>query len=93
MENNTLTCVRCEQVKPISEFYPDKITKRGYKSYCKPCQRDYQRGWAMKKKELEYGERFAVCPRKLVCRNCGAAFVSKIRAKRHFINKHLNYEN
>jgi len=93
MENDTLTCTRCELVKPVSEFGTAKHFKRGYKYYCKICANKLKREYHQRYMEKEYGKRFSVYPKKLVCRTCGATFSSRMGAKRHFIKKHLTYEN
>lgn len=31
------TCVRCEQIKPVSEFHRNKVISDGLAVYCKPC--------------------------------------------------------
>jgi len=93
MESDTLTCTKCELVLPLTDFYVEKKLKRGYSYYCKNCSRQQDREYRKNKKEKELGERFAIYRYKLVCRICGAALASSFRAKHHFINKHLNYEN
>jgi hypothetical protein len=37
MSNQDLHCKKCGQNKPITSFYKDKYSKRGYKNYCKEC--------------------------------------------------------
>ena len=32
-----IKCVDCGEVKPITEFYTDRIKSSGHKSYCKEC--------------------------------------------------------
>ena len=41
MSKETKVCFRCNQDKPLSEFY-------GGKGYCKKCLREYQREWRKK---------------------------------------------
>lgn len=35
------TCSRCDGLKPISDFYRDKLRRDGFSSYCKPCVSAY----------------------------------------------------
>ncbi len=56
-------CKKCEQEKPVSEFYLNKKTGK-YGPYCKPCAATYRREWVKKNpkraKELqkEWKERY-----------------------------------
>ncbi len=38
-------CTRCDEVKPLSDFYPDKRYAQGVKSWCRKCTRTYQNAW------------------------------------------------
>ena len=38
-------CLKCEEAKPISEFYKDKKAKDGLHSYCKSCVKEYSKKW------------------------------------------------
>ena len=35
-------CLKCNKIKPISEYYRDKTKKDGYKNHCKACDKLYQ---------------------------------------------------
>ena len=45
-ESITKLCKRCNQIKPLSEFYVQVKSKDGHRPWCKPCwaqwQREYQ---------------------------------------------------
>jgi hypothetical protein len=38
MENKS--CIKCSEVKPLTEFHKDKSKKDGYMRYCKACRKD-----------------------------------------------------
>jgi hypothetical protein len=43
----TLQCSKCKQIKPVSEFYPDKRnTNRKYASWCKSCKRKLDKAYS-----------------------------------------------
>lgn len=46
------SCVRCETVKPTSEFYWLNGSRKRYQSYCKPCHRSSQNEWKRKSRGL-----------------------------------------
>lgn len=33
-------CIKCEEAKPVTEFYNMKSTTDGKDSYCKPCRKE-----------------------------------------------------
>jgi hypothetical protein len=37
MISDALQCGKCNEIKPVSEFYVDKSKKRGYYYHCKVC--------------------------------------------------------
>lgn len=37
------SCTKCKIEKDDSEFYPNKITQTGLNSWCKQCQKEYNR--------------------------------------------------
>lgn len=39
---NSKQCVKCQEVKPVGEFFKESRKKDGLKSYCKPCDRAYK---------------------------------------------------
>lgn len=62
-------CFRCEEVKRLSEFKPDKRMKDGHHSWCVDCWRAYHRERYQKKmqspeKKAEYREKQAEWARK-----------------------------
>jgi len=89
MKSDTLTCSKCELVKPISDFYVKRRLKRGYDYYCKSCENTIQMKSNTNKREKELLHRFAVYSHKLVCRTYGTTLGTSLRAKRHFIKNHL----
>jgi hypothetical protein len=40
---STKICSKCLEEKPLTEFYPDKVNKSGYRSHCKECVKQYDR--------------------------------------------------
>lgn len=36
-------CYRCKQLKPVTDFSPNRNLKSGYASNCKPCTNAYKR--------------------------------------------------
>lgn len=36
-------CKKCKRELPIENFYKSKYTKDGYRSYCKECDKDYDK--------------------------------------------------
>lgn len=38
-------CSTCRSMEPYENFYRDKTTKTGYSSYCKSCQRNYDKAY------------------------------------------------
>lgn len=44
-EENLKLCSRCKIEKPLKDFYKDKNTKTGYKSYCKDCAKVVYKNW------------------------------------------------
>lgn len=52
--DGTRTCSRCNERKPLSAFYKDKLATKGHRSYCKECQKqgirdNYNKGPKKKK--------------------------------------------
>lgn len=52
--DGTRTCSRCNERKPLSAFYKDKLATKGHRSYCKECQKqgirdNYNKGPEKKK--------------------------------------------
>jgi hypothetical protein len=45
IELSTQKCIICGQVKPLTEFSPDKGYRSGHKHLCRRCQARYQREW------------------------------------------------
>lgn len=39
------TCTKCQQAKPLSEFYPDRSKKCGIAARCKSCNLEYRKAW------------------------------------------------
>ena len=75
-------------MKPVTEFYAVMDTKRGYRYWCKECIKRYVREWKERKKMEEYGKLFSITGGKYICRNCGAAFIHRTRAKKHYLMVH-----
>lgn len=52
----TKECVRCGEVKHVTEFHKRKLSKGGRKAECKACTREYQRAYLANnpKKHEEY---------------------------------------
>lgn len=45
MTNQTLTCSKCRDTKPATDFYADKSRATGRQPYCKDCKRGYQKAY------------------------------------------------
>ena len=43
--NNTKTCSKCGETKPLSEFYQQHTGRGGHLSRCKPCADEMHRRW------------------------------------------------
>ena len=39
-----ITCSKCEETKPVSEYYTDKRRATGHQSQCKSCQKEWRDG-------------------------------------------------
>ncbi len=39
----TKQCTKCKQIKPLIKFHKAKKAKQGVQSFCKQCNKDYQR--------------------------------------------------
>jgi hypothetical protein len=46
----TKTCTRCHKRRKIDQFYKDKTQKDGHASWCKTCEREYDREYRAKRK-------------------------------------------
>jgi hypothetical protein len=46
----TKVCSRCQKRRKIDQFYKDRTQKDGHASWCKPCEREYDREYRAKKK-------------------------------------------
>jgi hypothetical protein len=74
-------CPRCEEVKPVSEFRPNKKRKDGFQSYCLVCDKAYQAEHYARNKEryvekaLDFRRRrkdwFKEFKSTLKCERCG----------------------
>ena len=47
----TKRCIKCEKIKPFSEFCKRKDSKDGYRNECKECKKKYQKEWAKNNSE------------------------------------------
>lgn len=45
------TCVKCGEVKPVTEFYKDASKRDGLSSYCKPCRIASSDEWCRKNRD------------------------------------------
>ena len=45
------TCTKCNQSKPLTEFSKDKQKRDGFRSICKPCNREIAKLWELRTKE------------------------------------------
>jgi hypothetical protein len=50
VENPHLTCSKCKQSKPASEYRKNSRESRGYAWYCKPCAREWERSRSAERK-------------------------------------------
>ena len=50
----TKKCGKCQQVKPISEFYPHR--RDGYQSSCKDCKREESKNYNRTPRRREYNK-------------------------------------
>lgn len=48
-------CVGCHRMKMPGEFHRDKSSSNGLKSWCKDCNREYQRAWAAEQRATNEG--------------------------------------
>jgi hypothetical protein len=46
-------CPKCDQTKPVSEFWKNRSTKDGLQPYCKPCFLPYSTAWRKKNPDKE----------------------------------------
>ena len=42
------TCIKCDETKPLTEFYKDSNVPDGYRSDCKTCKKAYQSEYYIK---------------------------------------------
>jgi hypothetical protein len=86
-ENDTKTCNKCNQCKPLSEFYKEARCKQGVKPACKKCAEAVKSAYraknseSIKKKRIEYNNRPEVTAKRLTYINPN----KKINAKRYRI--------
>ena len=75
-----ITCPRCKQEKPLSDYYNDKSMPSGYSYYCKQCSREKTNAYRAANREhynflnrRAYHMRKAISNRaaKLSTRECG----------------------
>ena len=78
------TCIKCNQSKPLSDYYKDKTVKTGYKSKCKVCCYKYSVVYNKKTKgkRRTFVNRFKT---KCGCKKCGY--------NEHPVALHLNHIN
>lgn len=50
-------CLKCNELKPPSDFYKNKLTKDGLSSSCKVCHNAYTQEWGKKHKKQRYSYR------------------------------------
>lgn len=53
-------CNTCNQIKPISDYYANKINKDGLCYRCKECEKCYSANYRRKKRESNDGRYFEV---------------------------------
>lgn len=58
MAEQTKTCTKCDQQKPISNFYKDSGTKDGYYWCCKSCKADYQKKYRKRYRQSEKAKEY-----------------------------------
>ena len=46
-------CKKCNNTKPVSEFYKNKSSKDGFQHWCKNCQKEYSKQPHVKKRNIE----------------------------------------
>lgn len=49
--NGMKRCPTCGRTLPVGEFWKSHGNNDGYQVLCKECQREYQRGYAKKRRE------------------------------------------
>lgn len=63
---NYLTCKKCMQIKPVTNFSSHLQTKTGYRAECKSCRSDYVRNYYEKSKNTkEIIRKCSVCKQEL----------------------------
>lgn len=83
-------CSKCGKTKNVTEFYPSKYVKSGYRSWCKECSKkdndrtsEARRGWHIKKRyglTLEgYNEKLK--QQNYICAICGKK--EKVKGRRN----------
>lgn len=66
----TLTCSKCERLRPLDEFYRNRARRTGRDGYCKSCKRAYRR-ISLKRKRKRNRERSRIqYPRDKRCLYC-----------------------
>lgn len=46
----TKVCTRCTKRRKLDQFYKDKTQRDGHGSWCKSCEREYDREYRAKKR-------------------------------------------
>ena len=51
MEIDEKTCVKCDETKPLTDFYKELKGHDGYRNDCKTCKQEYQGEYYIKNRD------------------------------------------
>lgn len=88
-ENDLILCTRCGKKKDISAFYRSKTLKKGYKTPCKECKREYNREYF--KDTFQKGDRRRPeLPKVGISKTCSKCHKKKDLSEFHVDNKRVS---
>jgi hypothetical protein len=70
-------CTKCGETKSIQDFYADKNSRDGYKSWCKNCGKEYNRAYSCEGYVVRIPHSEIPRPVYLNCIDCGAPKVTR----------------
>lgn len=54
----TKRCYQCKVDKPLESFYQRKISKDGYRTECKDCNKQLRKNWVTKEQRRDYDRKY-----------------------------------